>query len=420
MAERFKIFRVLAQRDPFLLHVGQSISVVGDGIANVAFALLVLSLTHSPVDLGWFAAARMTPTVLLLLVGGVIVDRFPRRAIILFSDIMRCLLTTGTLALLISHHLLFVDLLVFAFFFGTFDALFMPAVSALIPQIVTAEYLPAMNANRELSNNLFGYGLGPAIGGVVAAYSLTWAVGLDAASFAISTVMMSFLRRQPQPEVERGERFLTQVREGLRFARRTRWFWTSLVVVSVINALLFSPSVIYDTFLLRHTFHSSARILGLTLGAGGVSGGLTALFIGNLPVPRRRVRGMWTAWSLASASTLLVAFAGNYWWVIISNILCVPLLVTGNVIWMTLMQSEVPEELMGRVASIDMFASLGLAPIGYAIAGGAIAAFGVRTYLVATFIIGILPSLYILQSRKINAFDHQAANVTGPTPLVNG
>jgi len=138
-----RLVQLAKHREPRLLVTGQTVSQFGDGVALVALTLLVLDTTgDSASKLAWFVAARMTPLVVFLLIGGVIVDRFSRRILLLISDGVRALLTAVLVVLIATHHLTYFDLLIFAVLFGTFDALFMPCITALTPEIVPEDLLP--------------------------------------------------------------------------------------------------------------------------------------------------------------------------------------------------------------------------------------------------------------------------------------
>lgn len=165
MKKKVALVQLAKHRESRLLVTGQTISQFGDGVALVTLTLLVLDTTHSASKLAWFAAARMTPLVIFLLVGGVIVDRFSRRVLLLISDCVRALLTAILVVLIATGQLTYDELLIFAVLFGTFDAVFMPCITAPTPEIVPEELLPAMNAVRPLSNNLMGNMIGPAVGG---------------------------------------------------------------------------------------------------------------------------------------------------------------------------------------------------------------------------------------------------------------
>ena len=171
MKKRPALAQLLRHREPTLLVSGQTISGFGDGVALVALTLLVFQITHhSAVMLSWFVAARMTPFVGMLLVGGAIVDRFSRRTLMLISDSGRAILTGALAFLIFSGALRYWELIVFAVLFGLFDSLFTPAMGALIPEIVPEDLRGAMNSLRPLTGNLVGNMLGPAIGGIIAGY----------------------------------------------------------------------------------------------------------------------------------------------------------------------------------------------------------------------------------------------------------
>jgi MFS family permease len=405
MKKRLAIFQLATHREPALLVSGQAVSNFGDGVALVALTLLVLDTTHSVSKLSWFAAARMTPTVIFLLVGGVIVDRFSRRVLLIVSDVVRALLTGALVALIMAGALRFWELMAFAFLFGCFDALFYPAITALTPEIVPEDLLPAMNAVRPVASNLMSGMVGPAVGGVLAAFSTSLAIGVDCATFVVSAAALLFMRATPKPARTPGNSMLDDIKEGLTYVRRTHWLWTTSISVALVNAFVLTPMFVLVPFFLRHNLHLAKDWVGFGLAAAGVSGALGALVAANLPIPRRRIRLMWTYWSVASLSPLVMGIAANFWEVIIFPLLAAPMVVFGNVIFESMMQTEVPRELLGRASSVDWFASLGVAPLGLVIAGEVANFIGVRTYFVIFSIICVLPGFYVLASPRINAID---------------
>jgi len=385
--------------------MGQTVSNFGDGVALVALTILVLDTTHSASKLAWFAAARMLPMVVLLLVGGAVVDRFSRRLLLLISDVTRALLTGVLVAFLGLGILRFWELMVFAFFFGTFDALFMPAISALTPEIVPEELLPAMNAVRPLANNLMGNMIGPAVGGLIAVASTTWAMGIDCATFVVSSISLFAMKPTSAPARDGASSMFADIREGVRYVRSTRWLWTTLVSVASVNAFVFVPMSVLIPFFLLHDLHTGKAVVGYSFAIFGLSGALGALIAANLKVPRRRIRVMWTYWTIGTAAALIIGFATNVWEIFVVGLVTSPMMLLGNVIWESMMQTEVPRELLGRASSVDWFVSLGLAPIGLVVAGQIANVVGVRTYFVAMSLVSIVPGIWILVSPRINAFD---------------
>lgn len=406
MKKKIALVQLAKHREPRLLVIGQTVSQFGDGVALVALTLLVLDTTgNSASKLAWFVAARMTPLVVFLLVGGAIVDRFSRRILLLISDCVRALLTAVLVVLLATNHLHYGELIIFAVLFGTFDAVFMPCITALTPEIVPEDLLPAMNAVRPLSNNLMGNMIGPAVGGVIAAASTTWAIGVDCATFLVSASALFLMRPTPTPQRTPGSSMLSEIKEGVRFVRHTRWLRTNLVVAGIVNAIMFSPLAVLLPFLLRHTLHDSKVIVGYTFAVMGLSGAIGALVASNMRMPRRRIRVMIAYWTIASFSGIIIGFATNFWEVMIFPVVASPLLLLGNVIWESMMQSEVPRELLGRVSSVDWFMSLGLAPLGVVLAGILATEWGVRTYFVVMSLVASAPGVWIILSRKINEVD---------------
>lgn len=409
MPGRPALWRLLHRRDPALLLAGQTVSMFGDGVASVALTLLVLDTTRSPGALGWFAAARMAPTVAFLLVGGVIVDRHSRRLLLLVSDVGRAIVTTALVALIASHHLHYVDLIAFALVFGSFDALFTPALTAVVPEIVPDELLPAMNSARPLANNVVGQFLGPAVGGLLAASSTSVAIGVDAATFAVSATSLLIMRPTPRPERREAPSMRHEILEGLRFVRGQTWIWATLLSAALLNALVFVPSGVLLSFLLRNDLHASKPAIGFFFAIGGAAGALVALVVSNLPVPRRRIRAMSLAWVSASLAVAIVGVAHNYAEILVIPILTTPGLLYGNVIWESMLQRLVPRELLGRVSSVDWFVSLGLSPVGLVVAGSLSGVVGVRPYLVGAALLTLVPSVLILASRRVNAIDQPSS-----------
>jgi len=410
MKRKLAIMELARHREPRLLVSGQAISNFGDGVAIVALTLLVLDTTHSVTALGWFAAARMTPQVVFLLIGGAIVDRFSRRLLLILSDVVRAVLTGVIVILILSHSLQYWELIVFAVFFGSFDALFYPCIAAFTPEIVTEDLLPAMNAVRPLANNLMGSTIGPAVGGLLAAFSTSLSIGVDCATFVVSALALALMRSTPKPVRQEGATMIGDIKEGLHYVVHTRWLWTTSASVTLVNAFVLTPMFVLIPYFLRHNLHLAKDYVGFAVAAAGVSGALGALVVANLPMPKRRIRMMWIYWSIGSMTALVMGIATNFWEVIIFPIVVSPTIIFGNVIFESMMQSEVPRELLGRVSSVDWFVSLGVAPLGLVIASQVANVIGVRAYFVVFSIICVIPGIWIIVSKRINAIDADRIN----------
>lgn len=399
------MIRVLRHRESALLIVGQTVSSFGDGIANVALPLMIISTTHSAAKLGLFAAARTLPMVLLMLFGGVIVDRFSRRQLLLISDSCRAIFVGAIATLDIAHHLHFWHLLVFAVLFGAFDAVFMPAITALTPEIVPDELFGSMNALRGLSSGVVGGMLGPAIGGVLTTWNSGGTLAIDAVTFIVSALALTLMRPTAGPESSATSTMLNEIREGLHYTIQTPWIWVILLSAGLSNALVFSPMSVLTPYFLKHDLGASARIVGLSFACAGAAGAIGSLVVGSMPSPRRRIRAMSLAWLISMLAALIICVAHAPWEVFLIGMISAPLLVYGNVIWESLLQAEVPRELLGRISSVDWFVSLGLTPLGIMLASELTATIGIRRYMFGAVLVCIIPSLMALRSRPANAID---------------
>ena len=419
MKSRVAMIQIFSHREPALLITGRAISNLGDGVANVALSLTVYALAaphQRAADLGYFGAARLIPMVAFILIGGVIVDRFSRRTLMLISDVGRCVLVAAVATLAATGHLQFWHLLCMAFLFGAFDAVFMPASTALIPQIVPEELLGAMNAIRPLSNNVMANMAGPALGGLIAAHSTSVALYVDAASFALSAVALALMRPTERPARSENSSMLKEILEGVAYVRRTTWIWTTLAVVTFTNALIFTPMFTFIPFFLLHDLHASKAYVGYSFAVTGFAGMIGTLIVGSRATPRRRVRVMWISWLISLGAIFIFAAATNVWELFVVLLVMSPTLIYGNVIWESMLQSEVPRELLGRVSALDWFASMGLAPAGLVIVALAISAFGVRSYFAVAAAISVVPSVVLLVSRRVNSVDRDRVDAESPEP----
>jgi MFS family permease len=374
----------LRHRDFALLWSGQSISLVGDGVYTVALALETLRIDDRPLALSLVLAARLLPTVLLLVAGGVIVDRVPRRFAMLASDTTRGV-AVGAIALLVALGAVQVwELVVISAVFGAADALFYPAATAVTPEILPAELLVQGSALNHTSQTVAQLLIGPALGGlVVAALGYEWAFAIDAVSFAVSAGCVLAMASRPRPEPS-GHSPLADAREGLRYVRSQRWLWVSLAGAGLANFAAFSPLGVLVPLLIRNVLHQGPIALGLVLAAGGVGGGMVALLVAKFGAPRLRITSMWVGWAVSAAAIVGLSAAPNVWFAGASAFVITATLMFGNVMWNPIMQELVPPELLGRASSVDWLVSLSLSPLGVLAAGAAAGVIGTR----ATMLIG--------------------------------
>jgi Transmembrane secretion effector len=378
--DREHLAAALRQRDFALLWSGQTVSLVGNGIFTVALPLEVLRLTGNPLDLALVVGARTLPAVLLLLIGGTIVDRVSRRVVMLASD-ASCGVLVGVAAVAIAagQDRLW-ELALLSALFGVAAAFFRPASTAIVPDILPAELLMSASSMSSLSQSLSQYLLGPLAGGViVAATGNSWAFGLDAISFAVSALCLLAMHKTRRPEGSR-TRLVAGIAEGVRYCRSRSWLWWTIIASGIGNISCYIPFVILEPLLVRQGFHAGAVALGVMFAASGVGGAIASAWGGRWP-PKRRVRAIWIAWAGGGIATVGCALSPWLWLSVLLAGAAWLGATYGNVVWYPLMQSDVPTDLLGRVSAVDWTVSIALAPLGVVAGGAAAAVLGIRLTL---------------------------------------
>ncbi|MBI5350387.1 MAG: MFS transporter, partial [Chloroflexi bacterium] len=188
------LFKSLSHRPFALLWSGQTISRFGDSLYRIALAWWVLEKTGSAAQMGIVVFFSLTPMIIFLLIGGVVVDRLPRLRVMLSSDLLSGLVISVVAFLAYTGQLELWHIYIASLLFGFVEAFFFPAYSAAVPEITPSEMLPSANSLTDLSRQLTGM-IGPSIGAVIVAVGGTpLAFALDALSFFTSAICVSIIR----------------------------------------------------------------------------------------------------------------------------------------------------------------------------------------------------------------------------------
>ena len=381
------MIQVLRSRDFRLLWLSQSVSVIGDALVVVAIGLYVTRLTHQPSDVGLVLAAYSLPVVGLVLVGGVVADRFPRQRVMVAADLVRMVLH-GTLAVLIATgavrvwHMVLIGLL-----FGCGQAFFQPAYSGLVPQTVAEQDIQAAQALGGVSRELATFA-SPALATVlVLSVGGAAAFGLDAATFAFSALMLSRVRgRSRGPAGESGS-MLVELREGWVAVRERAWVWATISVYAAALLTALAPFFVLGASVARQVYGHDA-IFGWTNAAWG-AGTVTGAVVASRWRPQRpMLAGMLASLPWPAAIAL---YAAGPPLLLLYPAMAVAGAGTGMfaVWWETALAQRIPPHLLSRVSAWDWMGSLALLPLGYVLAGPAASAFGAVPVMVTGGLVGL-------------------------------
>lgn len=381
MGTKLPLWQPLLVRDFRLLYFGESISLLGDQFYIVALPWLTIQLTHSPISLGAVLMAAAIPRAIFLLIGGVVSDQLSHRLIMLISNALRGVLTALLTALVVLQVTQLWHLYLFAISFGVVDGFFIPAAKSIIPRLVTKELLAASNALSMGTTQLLML-IGPACGGLlIATFGMKMAFAIDTASFLVTTLTLLLIKDRPQPRsaldssVKKSTfkskilSLIAGIREGLNYVWNNLPLRAVLLVLTILNLIFVGPLQIGIVSLAQSRFPGGAITLGIMNSAWGGGALLGTLIPGLLHrLPRLGILMLSLA-SIQGFGMFLLGYIPNRLWasLTIAVLGCCSGLFT--VVAITWMQKQTLPEMLGRVMSLGMLSSFGVAPFSYALAG---------------------------------------------------
>lgn len=386
------------------------ISQLGNSITNLAIVWYVIETTGSAANAGLAGFFTLLPMVLATFFGGALVDRLGRKLMSIVSD-----LASGAtiLAIPVLHQTVGLPLIgLFALIFcgALLDAPGETARRAMIPELARKAGMPLERATSLTQSATATVQLmGPIIAGVlVAAIGTSNVLYVDAATFAVSALIVArFLPAMPAV-IERGGRYFEEVAEGLRFLRSHRLLITILTTALVLNFFA-SPfgGVMLPVFANEEGW--GARSLGFLFsgfGAGTIVGSVTFGIIGPR-LPRRLPMILALGFSgiviVGFAAVQVVAIA-----VVLAFLVGISLGIV-NPITSTIFLERVPDELRGRVLGAISAVSMCASPIGMLVAGPTVEVIGVRSGFVIVGAVFFLVAVWLLSRPVLREMERSVA-----------
>ncbi|WP_432877137.1 MFS transporter [Kribbella sp. CA-245084] len=364
-------------------------SVSGDVVFFLTLSWAVTRMA-GPAQVGAVLAVGAIPRAVLMLVGGVIADRYGPRRVVIGSDLARCLIVFGAAALMQFATTRLSMLFAVALIFGVIDALFMPAVGALAGRLTDVGQLGRVQGLRILAVRLSN-----AVGPMIAAIVLTAAgvaagFGLAGLLFTLSVGLLLAVRlHRIQPSVPSTASPLADLKDGLQHLRRNRQL-TRLVVVVGLGDLCFSGPVGIGLVLLIAERHWAAAALGWTLSAFSIGGAVAGILLTALNrIPRA---GVALACSLLATAVLVGA---------LGQMTTTGMLIAGSAALGTtsgvasalgnaLLQRKTDPYYLGRISSVTSLSTVGLTPLLYPVTGVVAAVWGTGAFFAGCAVVCLL------------------------------
>jgi MFS family permease len=354
-----------------LLWTSQSLSNLGDGVSTLAFALLVLAKTGSPVSAGLVGTVAQAARLVCRLPAGVLADRLDRRRVMVTCDLLRLAAFAALTVAVVEGRAGLPLIVAVALVDASAGALFGTAEDASLRSIVPVDQLPAAVARNEA--RAYGVSLaGPPLGGFLFGVGHALPFLGNAISYVVSIVAVLFIRKPLQGDrTEKPQAYGAALAEGVRFVFANPFLRALLLVAAPLNFAI--GGVMFTLVVALQRNGTAPAVIGLAETIVAVGGLVGAFFA---PALQRRfslpflVRGIcWSAAVLLAVSSFLTS----------SVVAAVPLGFAvflgpaGNAALFGFQVAITPDRLQGRVLSVVMMVATSMTAAA-PIVGGAIVA----------------------------------------------
>jgi len=387
-------FRVPAFR---LLFTARAISYLGTYLAPIAVAFAILDLHGSATQVGLSFAAWTLAQVAMLVLGGVIGDRLPRRTVMVASDLASFAVRCAMGLLLVGGHATVWELIVLQACGGAAVAFYSPASYGLVREVVSEDLLQEANSLLAIARYA-AFPLGAAVGGsIVATVGSGAALLLDAATYGASALLLS--RIHVRSLARSGVSFLRELRDGWSAFVEHTWVWVLTVWISLYFLFTYAPFFVLGPYVADQTLGGAGSWAFVVTGegVGALLGGLAGLRLR----PRRPMVSTGLLFTVTACQNVILALHPATLPLALAAVGAGFAFSLGSVVWDTTLQKTVAPDTLARVASYSWMGAMVFLPAGYALAGPIAMAVGIREYLLFAACWIVASTLFVVRLRAV-------------------
>jgi MFS family permease len=362
-------FRVLQQHRNFrLFWIGQTVSLIGTWMQQIAQGWLALQLSDSAFIVGLVSAASSLPILFFSLYAGVFIDRVDKLKIVTIAQVLLSLQTVALWWLVWTGRIDIPLLVALAFLNGLISAVEIPARQSLIIELVGRDDIVDAVALNSGGFNVARI-IGPSIAAaVIASAGLVWCFGINALSYIAVIGCLLAVKLPKFVPAETRTRAIDDFREGIAYIRSRREVLGLIGVMAVFSIFGFTYLTLMPV-IARDVLRTDASGYGLLVTFVGVGAVCGALLLAALSARVRRGK-LFTVSAFSFAALLLVFSFVNIQAVAAGVLLFLGLtMLVNGALANGILQSVVPDALRGRVMAAYVFVYVGFTPIGSLIAG---------------------------------------------------
>lgn len=393
------------KRNVTLYIIGQFISMFGSMLVQHAITWQITLETKSGVIMTLFTCAALLPMTLISPFAGVWADRYNRKHLIIISDACIALITLGlAVAYILGYkNVWLMFIVVIARSFG--QGIQQPAVSAMIPQMVPAESLQRFNGIQSSIQSLNMFVAPMAAGALLSFLPIQHIFFIDVVTAAIGiSIVLIFVKVSGvvhTEELKHGiKAYLHELREGLRYINSQAWL-KLIIIYSAFFSFFASPSALLTPLQTARTFGDDVwrlTAIEIVFSIGAVIGGILISVWGGF---KNKAYTMVMACALFGLTGVLLGIVPNFWVYLGVMLLCGATMPLFNTPSMTMLQSKIEPDKMGRVFSVMMMFS-GLAmPLGMVVFGPLGDVIPIEWLLITSGMVIFISGLVLLRSRSL-------------------
>ncbi|WP_242276556.1 MFS transporter [Bacillus cereus group sp. BfR-BA-01445] len=324
-------------------------------------------------SLGVVFVALSVPRLIFMIIGGAVADKFPKKNIMFYSNIVRAILVATILTWFIVGDVTLYTFALFALFFGLADAFFWSADGSILPELVEKSRLTQANSLTQMTNQASVI-LGPVLGGILIKftnYETIFSITILLLIVAAILVQKIQFTMPEQQNTDKG--MFTSIKEGILYVKESPFLSTFLICSAFLNLFLIGPMQVGFPLFVKNVLHGDS--LQFSYLEASVGGGMAigAVIVGLKNINRRRGLFCIIMMLLSGVFFLSINFSTVLWQALLAGMFYGITIAMAIVPLMAMIQSTVKEAMMGRVMSLLMLSSMGFIPLSYAFTSIALA-----------------------------------------------
>ncbi|MGH0514956.1 MFS transporter [Bacillus cereus] len=317
-------------------------------------------------SLGIVFVALSVPRLIFMIIGGALADKFPKKNIMFYSNIIRAILVATILTWFIVGDVTLYTFALFALFFGLADAFFWSADGSILPELVEKSRLTQANSLTQMTNQASVI-LGPVLGGILIKFTNYETIfSITILLLIIAAILVQKIQFTVSEKNETDKGMFTSIKEGISYVKESPFLSTFLICSAFLNLFLIGPMQVGFPLFVKNVLHGDS--LQFSYLEASVGGGMAigAVIVGLKNINRRRGLFCIIMMLLSGIFFLTINFSTVLWQALLAGMFYGITIAMAIVPLMAMIQSTVKEEMMGRVMSLLMLSSMGFIPLSYA------------------------------------------------------